>query len=130
MLPHYWYIHTETLMIMSLDLVQKLNIKSSAVSCGMSFIHSAVCVNIMPFAEKSIEFLSYEWKREDSLCHYICGTVLWTLDLYVGCISIYPRRHRPTDHWVTGIAWGQVMKDWSVLLTTCDVFISLCCHSV
>jgi len=47
-------------MIMSLDLVQKLNIKSSAVSCGTTFIHTAVSVNIMSFAEKSIEFLSYE----------------------------------------------------------------------
>jgi len=60
MLPHYLYIHSETLMIMSLDLVQKLNIKSSAVSCGTTFIHTAVSVNIMSFAEKSIEFLSYE----------------------------------------------------------------------
>jgi hypothetical protein len=46
-------------MIMSVHLVQKFNIKSFAVSRGMTFTLQYV-FSIMPFAEKSIEVLSYE----------------------------------------------------------------------
>jgi len=38
-------------------------------------------------------------EREDSLCHYLLGTVLGTLDLYVGCTG-------HTDHWVSGVDGG------------------------
>jgi hypothetical protein len=42
--------------------VQKFNIKSFAVSYGMTFTVQSV-ISIMPFAEKSIEFLGYEYRK-------------------------------------------------------------------
>lgn len=64
-------------MIVSLHLVQKFNIKSFAVSYGMTFTVQSV-ISIMPFAEKRspLNFLVLSKEREDSLYHYLLGTVL------------------------------------------------------